>query len=87
MRCHVVARIFVGVRVSGEYPVGRESRRGEERTDVNIVDLCPDAPATINVLNRTPLQVDAGTGAGHVVIKALADAYPQACTISNIQRK
>lgn len=48
-----------------------------------IVDLCPDAPATTDVLNRTPLHVAAGTGAGRVVIKALVDAYPEACMIQD----
>ena len=48
-----------------------------------IIELCPQAAASRDVLNRTPLHVAAGTGAGSVVIKILVDAYPEACLVQD----
>lgn len=48
-----------------------------------IVELCPNAPAARDVLNRTPLHVAAGTGAACVVIKFLVDTYPEACLVQD----
>ena len=48
-----------------------------------MIDLCPSAPATQDVLGRTPLHVAAGTGASSSVIKVLVDCYPPACMVQD----
>ena len=45
----------------------------------NMMEICPDLPATRDCLGRTPLHVAAGSAAAPELIKLIAHAHPASC--------
>ena len=52
-----------------------------------MIEICPDMPAALDCLDRTPLHVAAGSNASASLLMILAHACPSACDFQDIEGK